>query len=117
LTSRTCCSALAAERTCDMYILSVVMFPYAQLPVWQTWWVSYAEGEALLQKQRFVLPTDWLFVSNLEGELRAVEQAAGKKSNDMTNRIPALRLQVWRMSGSGSVHNTASTASAAAVSL
>jgi hypothetical protein len=57
-------------------------------------WASFAEGERLLQKQRYTLPADWLLVSNLEGELNAVEQAASKRNSDMTARVPALRTQV-----------------------
>jgi hypothetical protein len=67
---------------------------FSQLPEWHSMWTSFADGEKLLQKQRYPLPADWLLVSNLEGELNSVEQAAGKRNADMSNRLPALRSQV-----------------------
>ncbi len=57
-------------------------------------WTSFAEGERLLLKQRYTLPSDWLQVSNLEGELNAVEQVATKRNDDMSSRVPLLRAQV-----------------------
>lgn len=64
------------------------------LATWEDDCVSFLEGEKLLQRQRHVLPNDWLLVSNLEGEWQSVNQVCTRRREDMNTRLTSLRSHV-----------------------
>jgi dynein heavy chain 1, cytosolic len=66
----------------------------ALLATWEDDCAAFLEGEKLLQRQRHVLPSDWLLVSNLEGEWQSVNQVCTRRREDMNARLTSLRSHV-----------------------
>lgn len=56
--------------------------------------VLFIEGEKLLQRRRFELPNDWMWVSNLQGEFDAFVQILNRKTKAMESERLSLQNNV-----------------------
>ena len=54
----------------------------------------FKSSQRLLQSQRFNFPSDWMWLTNIEGEWDAFSQILDRKWKDMEVRIPALQKRI-----------------------
>eukprot|EP00457_Paulinella_chromatophora_P000017 gb/GEZN01000017.1/.p1 GENE.gb/GEZN01000017.1/~~gb/GEZN01000017.1/.p1 ORF type:complete len:4783 (-),score=794.37 gb/GEZN01000017.1/:118-14466(-) len=65
-------------------------------PEWKSTVETHLAVEKLLQRQRYLFPSDWLFGGRLQGEYKAFDQILSRKLAKMEEEAPALQAHITR---------------------
>ena len=65
-----------------------------KIPLWENQLEQYQNVNALLHKQRFQFPSNWLSITQVEGEWSSLSQIFDRKSDALQRAFPELKVKV-----------------------
>eukprot|EP00808_Paulinella_micropora_P012801 g22584.t1 len=65
-------------------------------PEWKETVDTHLSVEKLLQRQRYLFPSDWLFGARLQGEYKSFDQILSRKLSKMEEEAPSLQAHITR---------------------
>ena len=63
-----------------MELVTLTRSALGKVDAWSARAKEYAQGERLVQRQRFKLPAEWMWASLVEGEWSAFEQILARRA-------------------------------------
>jgi dynein heavy chain 1 len=84
----------ASDTTEVVALVTLIQNLRRQIMSWGQLMEQFVAGEKLLQKQRYSFPTDWLEVSQVEGEWAALQQILRRKSEKMEQSMDGLQAKI-----------------------